>query len=173
MRGKDFEGDVSDDQTKNGQPAGGEKLSRRRAMKVLGAGGVVAATLMLPSKWTKPVVESIIVPAHAQASAPPSTTLESTALSDIRLKRDIERVGHLASGIALYRFRYLWSDDVFVGVMAQEVLRVAPEAVIRDPSGFMSVDYARLGTRMMRWDEWLTRGYPENASDGVAIALGA
>jgi hypothetical protein len=42
-------------------------------MKVLGAGGVVAATLMLPSKWTKPVVESIIVPAHAQASAPPST----------------------------------------------------------------------------------------------------
>jgi hypothetical protein len=64
---------MDDKRTEDGQPAGGEKISRRRAMKVLGAGGVVAATLMLPSKWTKPVVESIIVPAHAQASAPPST----------------------------------------------------------------------------------------------------
>jgi hypothetical protein len=170
--GGDFEGDVSDDQRDNGLPAGGEKLSRRRAMKVLGAGGVVAATLMLPSKWTKPVVESIIVPAHAQASAPP-TTISGSIASDVRLKRDIERVGELGSGIALYRFRYLWSDEVFVGVMAQEVLRIAPEAVIRESSGFMSVDYTRLGTRMMRWDEWLAQGRSKTSSDGVAIALGA
>jgi hypothetical protein len=65
---------MDDKRTEDGQPAGGENVSRRRAMKVLGAGGVVAATLMLPSKWTKPVVESIIVPAHAQASAPPTST---------------------------------------------------------------------------------------------------
>lgn len=164
---------MSDDQRDNGLPAGGEKLSRRRAIKVLGAGGVVAATLMLPSKWTKPVVESIIVPAHAQASAPPTTIPGPTgAISDVRLKRDIERVGELGSGIALYRFRYLWSDEVFVGVMAQEVLRVAPEAVIRESSGFMSVDYARLGARMMRWDEWLAQVRSKTASDAVAIALG-
>jgi hypothetical protein len=68
-----MEVDMDDKRTENGQPVSGEKVSRRRAMKVLGVGGVVAATLMLPSKWTKPVVESIIVPAHAQASAPPTT----------------------------------------------------------------------------------------------------
>jgi hypothetical protein len=41
-----------------------------------------------------------------------------------------------------------------VGVMAQDVLRQVPEAVITGASGLMRVDYARLGTRMMSWAEW-------------------
>jgi hypothetical protein len=50
--------------------------------------------------------------------------------SDIRLKRDIAQVGE-HNGINLYRFRYLWSDTTYVGVMAQEVAALKPDAVSR------------------------------------------
>jgi hypothetical protein len=75
-------------------------------------------------------------------------------LSDIRLKRDVVRVGRLANGVPLYRFRYLWSNIVYVGVIAQEMLPAVPEAVLVDENGFMQVNYDRLGMRMMTWEDW-------------------
>jgi hypothetical protein len=54
-----------------------QTVSRRKLLKVLSAtGGTVAATLLLPSKWTKPVVEVGVLPVHAQATLapPPSVT---------------------------------------------------------------------------------------------------
>jgi hypothetical protein len=81
--------------------------------------------------------------------------------SDRRLKTDIVRVGQLRAGIPLYRFRYIGRDEVHVGVMAQDVLPVVPEAVITDASGFMRVDYRRLGTRMMTLAEWQACGLAE------------
>ena len=74
--------------------------------------------------------------------------------SDIRLKRDITQVGELDSGINLYRYRYLWSDTIYVGVMAQEVAAVKPEAVRRGADGYLRVNYARLGLRLQTWDQW-------------------
>ena len=39
--------------------------SRRKALrKILISGGVVAGASFLPDKWVKPVVDSIVVPAH-------------------------------------------------------------------------------------------------------------
>jgi hypothetical protein len=70
------------------------------------------------------------------------------------LKRNVVRVGKLDNRVVLYRFNYLDSSDVYVGVIAQEVLAVVPEAVIIGEDGFMRVNYERLGTRMMTWDEW-------------------
>ena len=58
------------------------------------------------------------------------------------------------NGINLYRYRYLWSDTIYVGVMAQEVATVMPEAVRRGADGYLRVDYARLGLRMQTWDQW-------------------
>jgi hypothetical protein len=75
--------------------------------------------------------------------------------SDIRLKRDIAQVGELDGGINLYRYRYLWSDTTYVGVMAQEVAAVKPEAVLRGADGYLRVDYARLGRRLQTWDQWV------------------
>lgn len=45
-------------------------VNRREVVKsvIVVVGGVVTA-LALPAKWTKPIVESIIVPAHAATSA--------------------------------------------------------------------------------------------------------
>ena len=61
---------------------------------------------------------------RTNASYSASETL--IAGSDIRLKRDVALVGRLDNGLGLYRYRYLWSDTVYVGVMAQEVALVRP-----------------------------------------------
>jgi hypothetical protein len=74
--------------------------------------------------------------------------------SDIRLKRDITQVGELDTGINLYSYRSLWSDTTYVGVMAQEVAAVKPEAVLRGADGYLRVDYRRLGLRLQTWDQW-------------------
>ena len=76
-------------------------------------------------------------------------------VSDMRLKRDIQLVGHLPNGLGLYRYRYLWSDTVYVGVMAQEVATVIPAAAVIASDGFYRVNYALLGTHLMTWDQWL------------------
>ena len=78
--------------------------------------------------------------------------------SDIELKHDVVRLGSLADGIGLYRFQYNWSDQVYVGVIAQEVAAVRPDAVLRGGDGYLRVDYARLGLRFQTWDEWLAAG---------------
>jgi len=48
--------------------------SRRKALQTFGRAGLV--TLVVPGEWKRPIIQSIIVPAHAAASAPkpPGTT---------------------------------------------------------------------------------------------------
>jgi hypothetical protein len=55
----------------------------------------------------------------------------------------------------MYRYRYKGDDQAYVGVMAQEVQEIAPEAVAVAPDGYWHVDYAKLGLRLMTWDDWL------------------
>jgi hypothetical protein len=61
-------------------------------------------------------------------------------LSDRRLKRDIERVGELPNGLNVYTFRYLWDDQPFIGLMADEVQKVIPDAVSM-VGDYLAVDY--------------------------------
>jgi hypothetical protein len=66
--------------------------------------------------------------------------------SDVRLKADIVRVGATPLGIPVYRYRYVWDEPGTerLGVMAQEVLPVLPEAVAQLSSGYLAVDYGRI-----------------------------
>jgi Chaperone of endosialidase len=80
--------------------------------------------------------------------------------SDIRLKRDIHPIGRTDRGLTLYRFRYLWSEEEMVGVMAQEVLETAPEAVVTGADGYFRVDYGRLGLSMKTLAEWQAQEAP-------------
>lgn len=70
--------------------------------------------------------------------------------SDVRLKTDIEKVGVAANGLPVYNFKYIGSDAVYRGVMAQDVLEVLPEAVSTMSNGFLGVRYDMLGMRMTR-----------------------
>jgi hypothetical protein len=72
------------------------------------------------------------------------TAASAGAFSDIRLKRDIERVGELPSGLPVYDFRYLWSDEPYRGVMAHEAAEIFPDAVSAHESGYLTVDYSRI-----------------------------
>jgi hypothetical protein len=74
--------------------------------------------------------------------------------SDARLKTAIVRMGTLAFGVGLYRFRYLWSPVEYVGVMAQEVIEVKPHSVAIGTDGYYRVDYAALGIRMVPYSVW-------------------
>jgi hypothetical protein len=52
-------------------------VDRRRILQIALGGGSLSP-LVLPERWVKPVVKSVIVPAHAAAS--PATTTTTTTL---------------------------------------------------------------------------------------------
>ena len=66
------------------------------------------------------------------------------AMSDRRLKRDIFCIGQLGSGLPVYLYRFNDSEDWHVGVMADEVQEIIPEAVAEHESGYQMVAYHKL-----------------------------
>jgi hypothetical protein len=79
-------------------------------------------------------------------------------VSDARLKRDVQQVAIFQDGLKLYSFKYYDGDTTYVGLMAQDLLNSGNEkfqhAVSRAPNGYLAVNYAELGFRMMTLDEW-------------------
>lgn len=63
--------------------------------------------------------------------------------SDVRLKTNIKRIGTHRSGVGLYEFDYVWGGGKQIGVMAQELEKVRPDAVF-EVAGFKAVDYGRI-----------------------------
>jgi hypothetical protein len=78
--------------------------------------------------------------------------------SDIELKRDVTLLGHLSNGLGVYRFRYVDGDRAYVGVIAQEVERIRPDAVSRGSDGYLRVSYDRLGFKFQTYDQWIASG---------------
>jgi hypothetical protein len=78
--------------------------------------------------------------------------------SDIRLKHDVILLGRLDGGLGFYRFSYNGSDKAYVGVIAQEVQAVMPQAVARDRDGYLRVFYDKLGLRFQTYDRWIASG---------------
>ena len=78
--------------------------------------------------------------------------------SDMRLKHDIVLLGRLDDGLGYYRFVYNGGHTAYVGVMAQEVQTVMPEAVTRGPDGYMRVFYDKLGLPFETYDQWVATG---------------
>jgi hypothetical protein len=60
--------------------------------------------------------------------------------SDMRLKEDIAPVGRLFDGTPIYRYRYKGAPAYHIGLMAQDVERCMPGAVI-EIDGYKAVDY--------------------------------
>jgi cytochrome c2 len=61
--------------------------------------------------------------------------------SDRRLKTDIQRVGTTDGGLPIYTYKYKGESMTQMGVMAQDVEKVNPEAV-REFGGYKAVNYA-------------------------------
>jgi hypothetical protein len=78
--------------------------------------------------------------------------------SDVELKHDIVLLGHLANGLGYYRFSYLGSSKSYVGVIAQEVQNLVPQAVTRGRDGYLRVYYEKLGLKLRTYSDWLAGG---------------
>ena len=78
--------------------------------------------------------------------------------SDVRLKHDLTLLGRLDNGVGFYRFSYNGSDKAYVGVIAQEVQTVVPQAVARDRDGYLTVFYDKLGVTFQTYDHWIASG---------------
>ena len=63
--------------------------------------------------------------------------------SDIRLKKNIQRIGTRSDGLGVYEFEYTWGGGRQIGLMAQEVLGIYPDAVGQS-DGYLTVDYSKV-----------------------------
>jgi hypothetical protein len=93
-------------------------------------------------------------PTYSSGKTIPKKISDSNSVgtvSDQRLKRDIHQLTTMPDGIKLYTFKYLWSDEVYVGVMAQDLLSNPQwkDAVLNSNIGYYKVDYSKLGLQMM------------------------
>ena len=82
--------------------------SRRKLLKSVAAGsGAVIAGKSLPDNWTKPVVDSVMLPAHAQTSP----TCTDRPITGMRTSLDL-----LTGGAASFSINnYLGGDQAFSG----------------------------------------------------------
>ena len=77
----------------------------------------------------------------------------AAAMSDIRAKENIVKLGTLPNGLNVYEFEYksefkdkpLAGHGTFVGVMAHEVEKIIPNAVVTMNDGYKAVNYSMLG----------------------------
>lgn len=74
----------------------------------------------------------------------PAAAAAPLAVSDRRLKTDIRRVGKTDGGLPLYAYRYKAGGPHQIGVMAQDVAKVRPDAVGDIGGGFLGVDYRKV-----------------------------
>jgi hypothetical protein len=69
------------------------------------------------------------------------------AASDARIKENIVPVGRLFNGLTVYRFNFKGDNVPQIGLIAQEVAEVMPEAVVEGEDGLLGVDY-EMATQM-------------------------
>ena len=97
---------------------------------------------------------SIIANADAAAAAAAAQSQAATAsmigglgglfaLSDERAKTDEKKIGETEDGMGIYSFKYNGSPKTEIGLMAQEVKRKKPGAVMTGADGLMRVNYGK------------------------------
>ena len=76
--------------------------------------------------------------------------LPPVAGSDVAIKENIRKIGVLENGLNVYEYEYkapykaTWGHGQQIGVMAQEVEQIIPEAVSVHPDGYKMVDYSMI-----------------------------
>lgn len=71
----------------------------------------------------------------------------ATAFSDERLKTDIRTIGMHPVGIRRVMWKWRDTGRSGFGVIAQELQKVRPDAVLKSPMGYLMVNYAMIGGR--------------------------
>ena len=69
------------------------------------------------------------------------STVAGFKASDRRLKENIQKIGESISGLGIYKFNYIGKAKQYIGAMADEVIKVVPEAVGTMSNGYLGVNY--------------------------------
>jgi len=75
-----------------------------------------------------------------------NSLIGSLFASDARIKENIEPIGQ-ENGFNVYEFNYIGKPDKYIGVMAQEVEKINPDAVV-EINGVKHVNYDMIGVKM-------------------------
>ena len=118
--------------------------AKRATLRRLIVNGAFVAPIVASFAMSGLTVERAAAQTNSTSSRPVTT-------SDRRLKKDVTRIAVHPAGFGIYGFKYLWSDTQYLGVIAQEVLEVMPDAVVCGTDGFLRVDYAAIGMHMERY----------------------
>lgn len=131
-----------------GMSAGAATVAQGRSLYQQGLGQVLGAQTSIynNSQNSGLDVGGLLQGGAALAKA---GVFSGAAFSDRRLKENIEPVGEGPLGLTLYEFNYIGDDRTFIGVMADEVERVMPDAVFEDDTGYKAVNYGMLGIEMV------------------------
>lgn len=70
--------------------------------------------------------------------------LSAFAGSDRRLKKNVVKLAELSDGLGVYKYDYINDFGPHIGVMAEEVAKLRPEALGPEVGGYMTVDYSKI-----------------------------
>ena len=126
--------------SKAGQKAAG--MAKAEQMRAFTKVAFVKNPDMAPPQ---PVYQNVGAAAFMDAlsigSSIASIALPFAVPSDRRLKENIQKIGESISGLGIYKFNYIGKAKQYIGAMADEVIKVVPEAVSTMSNGYLGVNY--------------------------------
>ena len=121
---------------KTGQQAAGQ--ARATQMQSFAKNAIIKSPDIAPPK---PVYQNVTHAALMDGLKIAGTVASFIPKSDRRLKENIKKIGESISGLGIYKFNYIGKAKQYIGAMADEVIKVVPEAAVLRPDGFYSVNY--------------------------------
>ncbi len=107
-----------------------------------------------PAPAPTPTPTPAPAPTPTPPPPPPPPPPVTTASSDKRLKESINYIGKTINDLRLYSFKYIGQKQVYIGLMAQDLLKSYPGTIVKDSMGFYMVNYGMLGMQMITLDQW-------------------
>lgn len=130
-----------------------QQPTRRRMLKGLAAGGgALATTRLVPESWKRPVVESMVLPAHAQTS--PTQTGSSCELSTVLPSTSIVCGVDVSDGWVVTRYTFAIIDGCLSYEESSVPIESLPTAnneldVLYDPNGDGDPPTPTIGVRTL------------------------
>ena len=90
----------------------------------------------------KPVYQNVGQAAFMDALSIGTSIAGAWPTSDRRLKENIKKIGESISGLGIYKFNYIGKTKQYIGAMADEVIKIVPQAVALRSNGFYGVNYS-------------------------------
>ena len=116
-------------------------MARAEQMNMFAKNAIIKNPDLAPPQ---PVMQNVGAAAFMDALSIAGSVAQIAAVippSDRRLKENIQKIGESISGLGIYKFNYIGKAKQYIGTMADEVMKVVPEAAILRPDGFYGVNY--------------------------------